>query len=596
MSIRTITDAEHAKNIASPEIKNTFLIVVKAHDGVNEVTFCWSLGGYASKKDDAIYAAFKSVVTEMTAFDRQLNDVMNNEVSLSFGSLKIVNENGELDALVNYGFDRREIDIYAGVHSYPHFEDFRLIFSGFVSDSGLTVVNRDEYELTIYDKLLALDVPMQTRRYSSGSAVGDIIPTALGAFIFNVEPVLVDKANLEYQFDEYSCTIIELRVDGNPSTSFTAVGNGKIRLTVNPASAVITADISGRAVNLTTFQPDLAGTVITTASDIIKHLLIMKTVLTINDLDTASFAQFKTDCPQEIQVFTKTDETIGSWYARILSSVNGIGILNKSEGTLSLYELEVPAISDAPDHTMRPGDWGERAIEIESNIIPAKSYTVGYQENNKIQSKFAGVVIDADQEAVALYSRQYTDITYSNTIIEGDLTSILWQSGNTIRYTFAGTPSMTGVAAGQLLTAINADTINNGFFIISGKGNYYVDVTNRSRSDGNDDEVVSGGFADVMIGKYISSQHRKMQPTLLTDATEAAAMSQTKAALLSTNMQVISVNYTNGIVFNMELGETILLNTDDLEPELQGTTGIIIGINEDYQRSSGSLRFLRRVE
>jgi len=82
-----------------------------------------------------------------------------------------------------------------------------------------------------------------------------------------------------------------------------------------------------------------------------------------------------------------------------------------------------------------------------------------------------------------------------------DVESILWQSGNTIRYTFNGSPDLSGVQEGSYLTSNYAtNSSNDGTFLIVtvNDGSDYVDVINYDRSDNTDDEAsLSPAVGDV---------------------------------------------------------------------------------------------------
>jgi hypothetical protein len=84
-------------------------------------------------------------------------------------------------------------------------------------------------------------------------------------------------------------------------------------------------------------------------------------------------------------------------------------------------------------------------------------------------------------------------------LVDEDVESILYQSGNLIKYTFAGAPTMTDVAVGQYLFVHSAaDASNNGTFPIAIVGSDYVTVINRSRDDITDDvAAASTAVADI---------------------------------------------------------------------------------------------------
>lgn len=71
-----------------------------------------------------------------------------------------------------------------------------------------------------------------------------------------------------------------------------------------------------------------------------------------------------------------------------------------------------------------------------------------------------------------------------------DVESIVWQSANIVRITFAGTPTLTSVVVGDYITIYyDAEPNNNGTFKIDAvnSGSYYVDVVNRKRTSATGD-------------------------------------------------------------------------------------------------------------
>ena len=87
-----------------------------------------------------------------------------------------------------------------------------------------------------------------------------------------------------------------------------------------------------------------------------------------------------------------------------------------------------------------------------------------------------------------------------------DIDTIAWQSGNTIRYTFNGTPNLSAITAGDyLVTSGNGNAVNDGTFIISAvdDGLDYIEITNALRSDATDDEASDAvGTAYYTLGEW----------------------------------------------------------------------------------------------
>lgn len=77
-------------------------------------------------------------------------------------------------------------------------------------------------------------------------------------------------------------------------------------------------------------------------------------------------------------------------------------------------------------------------------------------------------------------------------LVNLDTESILWQSGNTIRYTFNGTPDLSSITVGEyMLCNDSTNASNNGHFEITAvdDGSDWIEVTNAGRSDATDDEA-----------------------------------------------------------------------------------------------------------
>lgn len=84
-----------------------------------------------------------------------------------------------------------------------------------------------------------------------------------------------------------------------------------------------------------------------------------------------------------------------------------------------------------------------------------------------------------------------------------NVNNINWQSGNTIRYTFSGSPDLSSLAAGDLLIVSGAAyDANNGAFAITAfnNGSDWIEVTNLMRSDAVADEAGSDAAADTTDG------------------------------------------------------------------------------------------------
>lgn len=135
-----------------------------------------------------------------------------------------------------------------------------------------------------------------------------------------------------------------------------------------------------------------------------------------------------------------------------------------TKGFSDIQEVEVPAGENPPRLRHRDDDW---------RLYEDPTKTTGEQQRLRFFSVTpSGAAITAA-----------TDM---------DVDTISFQSGNTIRYTFNGTPDLSGVSIGDALLVVTATTaVNNGNFFITAvnDGSNFVDVTNFDRSSNTDDEA-----------------------------------------------------------------------------------------------------------
>jgi hypothetical protein len=122
--------------------------------------------------------------------------------------------------------------------------------------------------------------------------------------------------------------------------------------------------------------------------------------------------------------------------------------------------------------------------------------------------------------------------TAVGTLTSLDVDTITWQSGNTIRYTFNGTPDLSGVSTFDVLVVTSAtNAVNDGTFFITAinDGSDYVDVTNPDRTNADDDEASDspavGAINDVQIIRVrASNPHTVTETTSTVNETEFNAL------------------------------------------------------------------------
>lgn len=106
-------------------------------------------------------------------------------------------------------------------------------------------------------------------------------------------------------------------------------------------------------------------------------------------------------------------------------------------------------------------------------------------------------------------SKYYVKLGYNtnltNLLADLDVNTISWQSGTTVRYVFNGTPDLSTVEAGDIITVTNsANTSNNGDFTIVAvnDGLDYIEIENPLRTDATDDEAAdTTSVVNIFDGK-----------------------------------------------------------------------------------------------
>lgn len=127
----------------------------------------------------------------------------------SFGELVLINEDGALDALVDYAFDGRAIVVRVGPKGAAYPGGFTTVFSGTMEQPLVTMRT---VNIRVRDRQYLLDVPLQATKYAGDNAlpdglegVSDLVgkpkPICYGK-VLNVAPPCVNTSKLIYQVND----------------------------------------------------------------------------------------------------------------------------------------------------------------------------------------------------------------------------------------------------------------------------------------------------------------------------------------------------------------------------------------------------------
>jgi len=131
---------------------------------------------------------------------------------VGYGDLVLINDDGALDALIDYGFDGRQIIIRRGLQNDLYPGNFTVVFTGTMEQPE---INEQSVLIRVRERRYELDSPFQTTKYAGNNSLPDGLegveedlkgkpkPILWGS-VFNIAPPCVNSARLVYQVHDGS--------------------------------------------------------------------------------------------------------------------------------------------------------------------------------------------------------------------------------------------------------------------------------------------------------------------------------------------------------------------------------------------------------
>lgn len=168
---------------------------------------------------------------------------LDGSASISYGDIEVENLSGEFDHWLSLIWGMTPVRVLIGDLSWQP-QHFRAVFTGVVG--SLESRSRDTLNLTLFDNLQKANTPISEAKIGGTlSNKDELLPVTLGE-CFNVEPVLVNPASLEYAVNPRGVqSILSVRDNGVP-VGFYDTGYGRFKLSASPAGQ-ITASVVGDA-------------------------------------------------------------------------------------------------------------------------------------------------------------------------------------------------------------------------------------------------------------------------------------------------------------------------------------------------------------
>jgi hypothetical protein len=342
-------------------------------DGVETTRYLSNKAYVTASNETPANTAYNTSIVGGVQFTEKIS--LEGAVSLSYGDIELTNHGSGKDSWLDDIWTNRSVKIYIGDVSWPK-SQFQLVFNGVVT--GVDANGRDRINIKLSDKLQRLNTPVTENKLGGTSQNKDrLIPLCFGE-VFNIEPLLVDPANHEYQVHDGQIErIIEVRDNGVP-VSFTEFPlTGKFRLnqsSVGQITCSVQGDKSG-------------GWYYTKIADIVTRLVTgfgtASQRLTTADLDTALLDAFNAVQTAPVGLYLSDRANVLECVNRLAQSVGAAAIMS-STGRLSLVQLTVPRSDSGTAVTAT--NMKERSLVVSEMPDVVASVKIGFAQNYTVQT------------------------------------------------------------------------------------------------------------------------------------------------------------------------------------------------------------------
>lgn len=325
---------------------------------------------------------------------------LDGSASISYGDIEVENGSGEFDHWLSLVWGMTPVTVLIGDLSWQ-LQHFRVVFTGVVG--SLESRSSSTLNLTIFDNLQKANTPISEAKIGGTlSNKDELLPVTLGE-CFNVEPVLVNPAQLEYAVNPRGVqAILSVRDNGVPVAVY-ETGYGRFKLSASPAGQ-ITASVVGDVGGAGGQGPFTPGS--------LTKLLLSDYGSTYSkfqpsDFDDQSFTQLDTDKPYTVGIYMRDRKNLLATCQEILSSVSA-HLVCHSTGKLRVVRL----FDDAPPAVaFGQSDIVSGTLEIPE--IPPVQTTVNLDYNRNWTVQSSGLATSLAPEAAELLGKEWLTATAS---------------------------------------------------------------------------------------------------------------------------------------------------------------------------------------
>lgn len=387
-------------------------------------TLYFSNVGY-STLDGAV--GFLPFITGDVVHSESIN--ADNRVSISIGEVQLSNKNGELDAYIDqntYVWSGATFVMYYGDSSWSSssIADFRTkflkIFEGVVFD--IIPKTRDNLAILFKDKLEELNSSITDNTigtygvWEGGQQNANALKPLIFGEVFNISPVLINPATLEYMVHDGAIErIIEVRDNGVPVSFTPNLSAGTFTLTSNP-SGTITASVQGTTTDIN------LGTGVTTVgynnnvANLVLNILTRygkaATRLTIPEVNLPNFSAFATGNQAQVGIYITERTNILTVVEELLSTFGSCLVLGRS-GIANIVKFGVPR-TDVAQADITEAQIILGSLSVTNMIPPVAAYKLGYCKNWTVQTEIAQGIPAAHRK---LFETEYLEVNFVNSTV-----------------------------------------------------------------------------------------------------------------------------------------------------------------------------------
>lgn len=405
--------------------------IVAAIDSIGTTTtLYYSSGGFTtSPTDTPANTFFDPRLKQPALMTRNVftQGTTTGQSSVGYGEIVLVNNDGGLDGLINYGFDGRSVTVRFGEIGSTYPSGFVTLLKGTMEQAELTW---NAVAIKVRDRQAEFaNKQIQTTKYAGNNSLpnglegvaGDLKgkpkPICYGK-VYNISPPCVNTSRLIYQVNDGAVSSVDYVYDRGVSltkgadytsqsdmeTNSPAAGNfrvwpggGYFRFGSSPAGQVTADVVQGAAASNRT------------VAQIIKSIAIDRGGLLVGDVVSADVTALDSDNSSEVGIYIDSETSLSGPLDELANSVGAWWGFDSS-GQLRMERIESP--SGAPVTTLTPTE----VINFErvgssdpGRSIPAYLVKLKYKKFYTVQdSDLAGSVTDARRAEIKEEFREVT--------------------------------------------------------------------------------------------------------------------------------------------------------------------------------------------